>query len=79
MTLPTTLAGWLHHCEQHHHKVKDRPLDGLLALRDRLGLRFQAPVVVVAGTNGKGSTCAMLDAIARQLAMLQRQSADAVA
>ncbi|MFT3816876.1 MAG: folylpolyglutamate synthase/dihydrofolate synthase family protein [Rubrivivax sp.] len=66
MTLPTTLEGWLAHCEHQHHKVKDRPLDGLRALRDRLGLRFDCPVIVVAGTNGKGSTCAMLDAIARQ-------------
>jgi dihydrofolate synthase/folylpolyglutamate synthase len=66
MTLPTTLADWLTHCEQQHHKVKDRPLDGLRALRDRLGIRFDAPVIVVAGTNGKGSTCALLDAIARQ-------------
>jgi dihydrofolate synthase / folylpolyglutamate synthase len=46
--------------------VKDRPLDDLRALRDRLDLRFEAPVIMVAGTNGKGSTCAMLDAIARQ-------------
>ena len=64
--LPGTLADWLTHCEQQHHKVKDRPLDDLRALRDRLGLHFEAPVIVVAGTNGKGSTCAMLDAIARQ-------------
>jgi dihydrofolate synthase / folylpolyglutamate synthase len=63
---PRTLAEWLVHCEQQHHKVKDRPLDGLRALRDRLGLRFESPVIMVAGTNGKGSTCAMLDAIARQ-------------
>ncbi len=65
MTLPHTLAGWLTRCEQQHHKVKDRPLDALTALRDRLGLHFECPVVVVAGTNGKGSTCAILDAIAR--------------
>jgi dihydrofolate synthase/folylpolyglutamate synthase len=66
MSKPISLAQWLAHCEHQHHKVKDRPLDGLLALRDRLGIRFDAPVVVVAGTNGKGSTCALLDAIARQ-------------
>lgn len=63
---PTTLDDWLRHCEQQHVKVKDRPLDGLRALRDRLNLHFDAPVIVVAGTNGKGSTCALLDAIARQ-------------
>ena len=30
---------------------------------ERLGLRFTVPVVTVGGTNGKGSTCAMLEAI----------------
>jgi dihydrofolate synthase/folylpolyglutamate synthase len=60
------LDDWLAHCEQQHHKVKDRPLDGLVALREHLRLRFDAPVIVVAGTNGKGSTCAMLGSIARQ-------------
>jgi dihydrofolate synthase / folylpolyglutamate synthase len=66
MTAPRTLADWLAYCEQQHHKVKDRPLDGLRALRDRLDLRFAAPVIIVAGTNGKGSTCAMLESIATQ-------------
>ena len=28
--------------------------------------RFDVPVITVAGTNGKGSTCAMLESIARQ-------------
>jgi len=66
MSLPTTLADWLTYCEQQHTKTKDRPLDDLRALRDRLALTFDVPVIVVAGTNGKGSTCAMLDAIAHQ-------------
>lgn len=30
---------------------------------ERLALKFDAPVITVAGTNGKGSTCAMLEAI----------------
>lgn len=29
----------------------------------RMGLRFECPVITVAGTNGKGSTCAMLESI----------------
>jgi dihydrofolate synthase/folylpolyglutamate synthase len=33
-------------------------------VRARLDLRFEAPVIAVAGTNGKGSTCAMLESIA---------------
>lgn len=32
----------------------------------RLGLHFDCPVITVAGTNGKGSTCAMLEAICQQ-------------
>jgi dihydrofolate synthase/folylpolyglutamate synthase len=41
-------------------------LERVRMLCDRLGLRFAVPVVVVAGTNGKGSSCAMLEAIALQ-------------
>lgn len=33
-------------------------------VRARLDLRFGAPLILVAGTNGKGSTCAMLESIA---------------
>ena len=33
-------------------------------VRARLDLKFDVPVISVAGTNGKGSTCAMLEAIA---------------
>ncbi len=33
------------------------------AVRDALGLHFTVPVIMVAGTNGKGSTCALLEAI----------------
>ncbi len=66
MTLPRTLADWLAHCELLHPKTIDMTLDRVLAVRDRLGLRFSAPVISVAGTNGKGSSCAMLEAIALQ-------------
>ncbi len=61
---PTTLDGWLAHCERLHPKTIDMTLDRVAAVRDRLGLRFAAPVVSVAGTNGKGSSCAMLECIA---------------
>jgi dihydrofolate synthase/folylpolyglutamate synthase len=66
MTHPTTLAGWLAHCERLHPVTIDMMLDRVAAVRDRLGLRFSVPVVSVAGTNGKGSSCAMLEAIALQ-------------
>ncbi len=41
-------------------------LDRVVEIKARLGLHFDAPLIVVAGTNGKGSTCAMLEAIALQ-------------
>jgi dihydrofolate synthase/folylpolyglutamate synthase len=63
-TLPSTLAGWLARCEHGHPKAIDMTLDRVRAVKERLGLRFDAPVIVVGGTNGKGSTCAMLEAIA---------------
>lgn len=66
MTLPTTLDSWLAHCEQLHPKTIDMTLERCVAVRDRLGLGFgDTPVISVAGTNGKGSTCAMLEAVAQ--------------
>ena len=64
MTLPKTLDQWLAHCDQLHPKTIDMTLDRVREVCTRLGLRFTVPVVVVAGTNGKGSSCAMLEAIA---------------
>ncbi len=66
MTDPTTLDGWLAHCERLHPKTIDMTLDRVAAVRARLGLRFEAPVISVAGTNGKGSSCAMLESVALQ-------------
>ncbi len=66
MTNPTTLAGWLAHCEHLHPVTIDMTLDRVMAVRDRMRLRFNVPVISVAGTNGKGSSCAMLEAIALQ-------------
>ena len=64
--LPETLADWLARCERLHPKEIDMTLARALRVKDRLGLRFDVPVIAVAGTNGKGSTCAMLEAIALQ-------------
>ena len=61
-----TLDEWLAHCERLHPKTIELTLERVAAVKDRLGLQFEAttPVVVVGGTNGKGSTCAMLESIA---------------
>lgn len=66
MTTPATLDDWLAHCERLHPKTIDMTLDRVNAVRDRLGLKFEVPVISVAGTNGKGSTCAMLECIGLQ-------------
>jgi dihydrofolate synthase / folylpolyglutamate synthase len=61
----TELDTWLQRIERLHH----RPIElGLARVRDvaqRLQLALDCPSVVVAGTNGKGSTCAMLDSTLR--------------
>jgi len=58
-----SLADWLAHAEQLHPKTMELGLDRVRAAADRLGLSFDCPVITVAGTNGKGSTCAMLESI----------------
>jgi dihydrofolate synthase/folylpolyglutamate synthase len=59
-----TLQDWLAHCERLHPKTIDMGLDRVREVAQRMDLRFACPVITVAGTNGKGSTCAMLEAIA---------------
>jgi dihydrofolate synthase / folylpolyglutamate synthase len=66
MPLPTTLDQWLARCERLHPKEMDFTLERVRQVQQRLGLAFTVPVITVAGTNGKGSTCAMLEAIALQ-------------
>ena len=57
-----SLDSWLAHCERLHPHTIDMGLDRVQEVVKRLGLRFEACVITVAGTNGKGSTCAMLEA-----------------
>jgi len=66
VALPDTLAGWLAHADALHAHAGGPTLERVRRMRERLGLRFSATVVTVAGTNGKGSTCAMLESIALQ-------------
>jgi dihydrofolate synthase/folylpolyglutamate synthase len=63
-TFPTTLPDWLALLESRHAETHiDMGLDRVRAVKERMGLKFACPVIMVAGTNGKGSTCAMLEAI----------------
>ncbi|OGB08025.1 MAG: bifunctional folylpolyglutamate synthase/dihydrofolate synthase [Burkholderiales bacterium RIFCSPHIGHO2_12_FULL_61_11] len=61
-----TLDDWLAHCERLHPKTIDMGLERVRAVAQRMGLAFACPIITVAGTNGKGSTCAMLEAILLQ-------------
>ncbi|MDM0120028.1 bifunctional tetrahydrofolate synthase/dihydrofolate synthase [Variovorax arabinosiphilus] len=58
-----TLADWLAHAERQHPKTIELGLERTRTVAHRLGLAFDCPVITVAGTNGKGSTCAMLESI----------------
>ena len=62
----TTLAQWLDHCERLHPREIELGLERVRTVAQRMHLRFDCPVITVAGTNGKGSTCAMLESILRQ-------------
>jgi dihydrofolate synthase/folylpolyglutamate synthase len=61
--MPTNLAAWLDYIEALHPKSIAMGLDRVNEVKQRLNLNPQFPIVVVAGTNGKGSTCAMLEHI----------------
>ncbi len=61
-----TLSEWLAHIERQHPKSIDMGLERVRAVAMRMGLGRPAPkVIVVGGTNGKGSTVAFIESIAR--------------
>src|SRR3954470_21089760 len=63
-TLPTTLPDWLALLEARPAETHiDMGLDRVRAVKERMALAFSMPVIMVAGTNGKGSTCAMLESM----------------
>ena len=62
--LPTTLPDWLAMLETRHSETQiNMGLDRVQAVKARMQLAFACPVIMVAGTNGKGSTCAMLESV----------------
>lgn len=62
---PVTLAGWLDHIETLHARPIALGLERVAIVAKRLSLDVEATVVTVAGTNGKGSTCALLESMYR--------------
>ncbi|CAG2150971.1 bifunctional tetrahydrofolate synthase/dihydrofolate synthase [Cupriavidus plantarum] len=57
------LPDWLTHLETAHPVGIDMGLTRITRVKEALGLRIDAVVFTVGGTNGKGSTCAMLERI----------------
>ena len=62
-----TLAQWLTYLEQSHPTEIDLGLDRISAVGRKMNLiKFDATVITVGGTNGKGTTCAFLEEILTQ-------------
>lgn len=58
-----SLSQWLDYIEALHPKSIAMGLDRVSDVALRLNLSPQFPIISIAGTNGKGSTCAMLESI----------------
>ncbi len=58
-----SLADWLARLEQLHPSTIELGLERVRRVWQVLGLEPTFPVIIVGGTNGKGSTCAYLEAI----------------
>jgi len=61
-----SLSEWLDYLESMHLVAIDMGLDRVSVVAQNLGLNFDCPVITVGGTNGKGSTCAMLESMLMQ-------------
>ncbi|TCV90470.1 bifunctional tetrahydrofolate synthase/dihydrofolate synthase [Sulfurirhabdus autotrophica] len=58
-----TLPDWLSYLEQLHPKTIELGLERVEKVKREMQLEPGFPIITVSGTNGKGSTCAMLEAI----------------
>ena len=61
--MPNNLANWLIYLESLHPKTIALGLERVAEVKQRLNLQPDFPVIIVGGTNGKGSVCAMLESI----------------
>ncbi len=63
MQQPKDLSGWLAHIERLHPQTIDLGLERVQRVLAALDIPKFCPLFIVAGTNGKGSTCTMLESI----------------
>ncbi|MGH8711072.1 MAG: bifunctional tetrahydrofolate synthase/dihydrofolate synthase [Burkholderiales bacterium] len=60
---PETLSDWLAYLESLNPRAISLGLDRVMQVKNTLRLEPGFPIITVSGTNGKGSTCAFLEAI----------------
>ena len=60
---PRNLSDWLSYLEQLHPKTIELGLERVAKVKQAMRLNPVFPIITVGGTNGKGSVCAMLEAI----------------
>lgn len=60
---PTNAKQWLAYIEAQHPTAIAMGLDRVAAVAKNLQLKPTFPIITVAGTNGKGSTCALLSQV----------------
>ncbi|QMT30616.1 bifunctional tetrahydrofolate synthase/dihydrofolate synthase [Alysiella filiformis] len=65
--MPRTLQDWLSHLETaHSNGLIDMGLTRVSQVKHNMNLQPHCPIIVVGGTNGKGSVCAYLSQIYKQ-------------
>ena len=60
-----TLDDWLDYISLQHPQTIAMGLERVFSVLKKMALKATSPVITVGGTNGKGSTCAMLESILR--------------
>ena len=60
------LNDWLGYIESIHPSTIDLTLERIKIVLERLNLNVSFPILTIGGTNGKGSTCSILESIYKE-------------